>query len=127
MILLHFSIAHAKQETWFAPYTGIYFSQRTKQFSIKKIEKLAKGDVIIDEGKPLVEKLQELQQELEKINKEASCELLKVAQKYNRIWQSILEEILLNIFLASSRQLSSSIMYVAGLHVLKRIATFSSF
>ncbi|XP_055805239.1 NAP1-related protein 1-like isoform X2 [Solanum dulcamara] len=57
----------------------------------RKIEKLAEDDEnnnIIDNGKQLVL----LQQELEKINQEASGELLKVAQKYNRIRQPIYEK-----------------------------------
>lgn len=64
----------------------------------RKIEKLAKDDEnnnIIDDRKQLVlrvEKLQELQDELEKINEEASGELLKVAQKYNWILQPIYEK-----------------------------------
>lgn len=57
----------------------------------RKMEKLVEDDennnVIDHDGNQLVlcvEKLQELQEELEKINKEGSGELLKVAQKYNR-------------------------------------------
>ncbi|KAM3283607.1 NAP1-related protein 1 [Capsicum chacoense] len=49
---------------------------------------------IIDDGNHLVqciEKLQELQEELEKINEEKSVELLKVEQKYNRIRKPVYE------------------------------------
>ncbi|CAN4123494.1 unnamed protein product [Withania somnifera] len=51
-----------------------------------KIEKLAKDE------KQLVQCIEKLQEDLEKINKEASGELLKVAQKYSRIREPVYEE-----------------------------------
>ncbi|KAG5620403.1 hypothetical protein H5410_005621 [Solanum commersonii] len=65
--------------------------RKKKKRRKRKMEKLVEDDennnVIDHDGNQLVqcvEKLQELREELEKINKEASGELLKVAQKYNR-------------------------------------------
>ncbi|XP_016561826.1 NAP1-related protein 1 [Capsicum annuum] len=67
--------------------------QKKKQRKIKKLVEEDENN-IIDDGNHLVqciEKLQELQEELEKINEEKSVELLKVEQKYNRIRKPVYE------------------------------------
>lgn len=73
--------------------------RKPKRKRRRKMEKLVEDDennnIIDHDGNQLVlcvEKLQELQEELEKINKEASRELLKVVQKYNPIRQPFYEK-----------------------------------